>query len=205
MNTGHICPTVCLLLWGFTHTAKNTPRQTAKTHCDQLCKNLNPARRTGKNDCGCMAQMMCTSCVGCSQVNNRTVIRRVLMSQSHRLAHQGSIAFVCWHRCYLWRPTDCLFEMPINVSAIFSGTQFWVGFESYSGNTIFALVFVVLKHSRLSPCRIFFSPFSKYVVWYLSAFSLQRLHLWTMQRLNYEGGTTRTLHSLTKDIRKMFI
>lgn len=35
VNTGHICPTVCLLLWGFTHTAKNRLQQTAKTHCDQ--------------------------------------------------------------------------------------------------------------------------------------------------------------------------
>lgn len=106
-------------------------RTRLKIHCNRLRrhtatrgtlrKNLNPDRRTGKNDSGCMAQMMCTSCVGCSQVNKRTVIRRALVSQSHRLAHQGSIAFVCWHRRNLWRPTDCLFEMPINANATLFG------------------------------------------------------------------------------------
>lgn len=34
VKTEHICPTVCHLLWRFTHNAKNTLQQTAKTHCD---------------------------------------------------------------------------------------------------------------------------------------------------------------------------
>lgn len=46
------------------------------------------------------------------QENKRTVIRGVLVSQSHRLALGGCIAHICWHRRSLWRPLDNLFECP---------------------------------------------------------------------------------------------
>lgn len=91
---------------------------------------------------------MCMSSVGWTKEQCLHVV-----TQSLRLPPQGSIALVCWHRRSLWRPAGSLFSNAHKCEC----DVFWVGFGNYSGNTIFAVVFAVLKHIRLSPSRIFLS------------------------------------------------